>query len=119
MDRINWLSLEKYLMSVKSIGCLINLNFARYAQNITQSCQVSRFTRESPGFRADLQVSRLVLKISRILRIKMVLYAWISARPSSLLGKQSKTGNIRSTVGQYWLIIKKMGEIMSILWEIA
>ena len=23
-----------------------------------QSCQVSRFTRESPGFRADLQVSR-------------------------------------------------------------
>ena len=32
-----------------------------------QSCQVSRFTRESPGFRADLQVSRLVLKISRIL----------------------------------------------------
>ena len=31
-----------------------------------QSCQVSRFTRESPGFRADLQVSRLVLKISRI-----------------------------------------------------
>ena len=32
-----------------------------------QSCQVSRFTRESPGFRADLQVSRLVLKISWIL----------------------------------------------------
>ena len=34
--------------------------------NYWQSCQVSRFTRESPGFRADLQVSRLVLKISRI-----------------------------------------------------
>jgi hypothetical protein len=33
-----------------------------------QSCQVSRFSREFPGFRADLQVSRLVLKISRILR---------------------------------------------------
>ena len=32
----------------------------------SQSCQVSRFTRESPGFRADLQVSRWVLKISRI-----------------------------------------------------
>jgi hypothetical protein len=32
-----------------------------------QSCQVSRFTRESPGFLADLQVSRLVLKNSRIL----------------------------------------------------
>jgi hypothetical protein len=37
------------------------------AQSILQSCQVSRFTCESPGFRADLQVSRLVLKISRIL----------------------------------------------------
>ena len=72
-----------------------------------QSCQVSRFTRESPGFRADLQVSRLVLKISR-----MVLYAWISATPPpppSLLGKQSKSDNIRFTVGQYWLIIKKNG----------
>jgi hypothetical protein len=31
-----------------------------------QSCQVSRFTRESPGFRADLQVSQWVLKISQI-----------------------------------------------------
>ena len=77
-----------------------------------QSCQVSRFTRESPGFRADLQVSRLVLKISRT--IKMVLYAWISATPPpppppSLLGKQSKSDNIRFTVGQYWLIIKKNG----------
>jgi hypothetical protein len=42
--------------------------------------------------------------------IKMVLYAWISASPPppSLLGKQSR-GNIRSTVGQYWLIIKKNG----------
>jgi hypothetical protein len=39
----------------------------------------------------------------------MVPYAWISARPSSLLGKQSKSGNIRSTVRQYWLIIKKNG----------
>jgi hypothetical protein len=26
-----------------------------------------------------------------------------------LLGKQSKSGNIRFTVGQYWLIIKKNG----------
>ena len=25
------------------------------------------------------------------------------------LGKQSQSGNIRSTVGQYWLIIKKNG----------
>ena len=33
--------------------------------------------------------------------IKMVLYAWISARPASLLGKQSKSDNMRSTVGQY------------------
>ena len=41
------------------------LTIERSARN--QSCQVSRFTRESPGFRADLQVSRLVLKISRIL----------------------------------------------------
>ena len=29
------------------------------------------------------------------------------APPPSLLGKQSQSGNIRSTVGQYWLIIKK------------
>jgi hypothetical protein len=42
----------------------------------SQSCQVSRFTREFPDFRADLQVSRWVLKISRN-AIKMVLYAWI------------------------------------------
>jgi hypothetical protein len=41
--------------------------------------------------------------------LKWFFYAWISARPSSLLGKQSKSGNIRSTVGQYWLIIKKNG----------
>jgi hypothetical protein len=41
------------------------------------------------------------------------------ASPPSLLGKQSQSGNIRSTVGQYWLIIKKMGKIMSILWEIV
>jgi hypothetical protein len=34
--------------------------------------------------------------------------------PPSLLGKQSQSGNIRFTVGQYWLIIK----IKSILWEI-
>jgi hypothetical protein len=39
----------------------------------------------------------------------MVLLCMVSARPSSLLGKQSKSGNIRSTVGQYWLIIKKNG----------
>ena len=32
-----------------------------------------------------------------------------SASPPSLLGKQSQSGNIRSTVGQYWLIIKKNG----------
>ena len=31
------------------------------------------------------------------------------ASPPSLLGKQSQSGNIRSTVGQYWLIIKKNG----------
>jgi hypothetical protein len=30
--------------------------------------------------------------------------------PPSLLGKQSQSGNIRSTVGQYWLIIKKNGQ---------
>jgi hypothetical protein len=30
-------------------------------------------------------------------------------QPPSLLGKQSQSGNIRSTVGQYWLIIKKNG----------
>ena len=41
--------------------------------------------------------------------IKMVLLCMVSARPSSLLGKQSKSGNIRFTVGQYWLIIKKNG----------
>jgi hypothetical protein len=33
-------------------------------------------------------------------------------QPPSLLGKQSQSGNIRSTVGQYWLIIKKMGKIL-------
>ena len=32
---------------------------------------------------------------------------------------KSQSGNIRSTVGQYWLIIKKMGQILSILWEIS
>ena len=31
------------------------------------------------------------------------------ASPPSLFGKQSQSGNIRSTVGQYWLIIKKNG----------
>ena len=31
------------------------------------------------------------------------------ASPPSLLGKQRQSGNIRSTVGQYWLIIKKNG----------
>jgi hypothetical protein len=31
-------------------------------------------------------------------------------QPPSLLGKQSQSGNIRSTVGQYWLIIKKNGK---------
>jgi hypothetical protein len=31
----------------------------------------------------------------------------VSATPPSLLGKQSKSDNIRFTVGQYWLIIKK------------
>ena len=31
------------------------------------------------------------------------------ASPPSLLGKQSLSGNICSTVGQYWLIIKKNG----------
>ena len=41
--------------------CMVGLG------DISQSCQVSRFTCESPGFRADLQVSRLVVKISRIL----------------------------------------------------
>jgi hypothetical protein len=41
--------------------------------------------------------------------LKWFFYAWISARPSSLLGKQSKSGNIRSTFGQYWFIIKKNG----------
>ena len=39
--------------------------------------------------------------------------------PPSLLGKQSQSGNIRSTVGQYWLSIKKMGPILSILWKIS
>ena len=29
--------------------------------------------------------------------------------PPSLLGKQSQSGNIRFTVGQYWLIIKING----------
>ena len=33
----------------------------------------------------------------------------LAPAPPSLLGKQSKSGNIRSTVGQYWLIIKKNG----------
>ena len=73
-----------------------------------QSCQVSRFTRESPGFRADLQVSRLVLKISRI-PLKWSFMHGLAPPPPSLLGKQSKLDNIRFTVGQYWLIIKKNG----------
>ena len=30
-------------------------------------------------------------------------------QPPSLLGKQSQSGNIRFTVGQYWLIIKING----------
>jgi hypothetical protein len=32
-----------------------------------------------------------------------------AATPPSLLGKQSQSGNIRFTVGQYWLIIKLNG----------
>ena len=32
-----------------------------------------------------------------------------AAAPPSLLGKQSQSGNIRFTVGQYWLIIKING----------
>jgi hypothetical protein len=32
-----------------------------------------------------------------------------AAAPPSLLGKQSQSGNIRFTVGQYWLIIKVNG----------
>jgi hypothetical protein len=31
------------------------------------------------------------------------------ASPPSLLGKQSQSGNIRSTVGQYWLNMGKNG----------
>ena len=31
------------------------------------------------------------------------------ASPPILLGKQSQSSNIRSTVGQYWRIIKKNG----------
>jgi hypothetical protein len=40
-------------------------------------------------------------------------------QPSSLLGKQSQSGNIRFTVGQYWLIIKINGtnSVKIILWE--
>ena len=37
----------------------------------------------------------------------------VGASPPSLLGKQSQSGNIRSTVGgggEYWLIIKKNGK---------
>jgi hypothetical protein len=34
-------------------------------------------------------------------------------QPSSLLGKQSQQGNIRFTVGQYWLIIKINGTNLS------
>ena len=40
-----------------------------------------------------------------------------SQKAPSLLGKQRQSGNIRFTVGQYWLIIK-VGQIMSILWLI-
>jgi hypothetical protein len=42
-------------------------------------------------------------------------------QPPSLLGKQSQSGNIRLTVGQYWLIIKINGtnSVKIILWEIC
>jgi hypothetical protein len=50
-----------------SIKSAIDVQTFLSSKTLSQSCQVSRFTRESPGFRADLQVSRLVLKISRIL----------------------------------------------------
>jgi hypothetical protein len=59
--------LEEHSVSVReSIQSHVYLNQAPW-----QTCQVSRFTRESPGFCSDLQVSRLVLKISR----KIVLYS--------------------------------------------
>jgi hypothetical protein len=32
-----------------------------------------------------------------------------SQKAASLLGKQRQSGNIRFTVGQYWLIIKRTG----------
>ena len=63
---------------------------------------VSRFSRWPPGLTVGLE--------NLTDAIKMVLYAWFSATPPpSLLGKQSESDNIRFTVGQYWLIIKKNG----------
>ena len=35
-----------------------------------------------------------------------------AAPPPSLLGKQSQSGSIRFTVGQYWLIIKINGNFV-------
>jgi hypothetical protein len=42
-----------------------------------------------------------------------------SQKAPSQLGKQRQSGNIRFTVGQYWLIIKELGQIMLILWLIC
>jgi hypothetical protein len=50
----------------------------------------------------------IVLKISRI-PLKWSFMHGLAPPPPSLLGKQNKSDNIRFTVGQYWLIIKKNG----------
>ena len=64
-----------------------------------QSCQVSRFTRESPGFRADLQVSRLVLKISRILtkiQLAKILSVLSKENPYVFVKWEIKSKKVRS-----------------------
>jgi hypothetical protein len=50
----------------------------------------------------------IVLKISRM-PLKWSFMHGLAPPPPSLLGKQNKSDNIRFTVGQYWLIIKKNG----------
>jgi hypothetical protein len=59
---------------------------------VVQSCQVSRFTCEYPGFRADLQVSRLVLKISQMPLKWSFMHGLAPAPPPQFVGQTKQVG---------------------------
>ena len=57
-----------------------------------QSCQVSRFTRESPGFFSRWRPGLTVGLENLTDPIKMVLCAWISASPPQFVGQTKQVG---------------------------